>query len=425
MKYDNKTAHVANVFQELYNPLARLTGTEVERLMMDARHGDDVKLQAIFTQIEQRTPIYHVCIQKRVSGVLNRKWAVVPLDDKSDKSRKQAQAVQAMLEQADTRNGDGLTDALQWLVMSAFKGRTAVKAFFDENGDLFFHKLMPWNLLEYNGRFYWNPTSQSTGWFNECDGVVVPPPGLKEVPKSEICYLTTDMPIDIPGMIIYLRMMVGEDQWARFVEKEGVPQVILTAPEGTPDSDLDKWNWRALQIFEGGSGTLPHGADVNFLTEARGQDPFDKFIQHQMEQISILATGGTLMTIGGSTGLGSDLARVQQESFNSIVNQDCKKIANAMTNNVVRKCARRLGQELLCKFVFVEDDEYSASDYLDMAQKADALGIKIDSAKFKELTKLEFIADPDEQWTPEKEPSKEWSPEDKEELKKELGSEVE
>lgn len=112
MKYDdNKTSHVANVFCQLYNPLAHLTGTEVERLMMDARHGDDVRLQAIFAQIEQRTPIYHVCIQKRVSGVLNRKWAVVPLDESST-SKKQAQDIQKMLEQADTRNGDGLTDAL-------------------------------------------------------------------------------------------------------------------------------------------------------------------------------------------------------------------------------------------------------------------------------------------------------------------------
>lgn len=57
-----------------------------------------------------------------------------------------------------------------------------------------------------------------------------------------------------------------------------------------------------------------------------------------MEMISILATGGTLMTIGGSAGLGSDLARVQQESFNSLVNQDCKRIANAITNSVISKC---------------------------------------------------------------------------------------
>lgn len=168
-----------------------------------------------------------------------------------------------MFDKADARNEDGLTEALQWLVMSAFKGRTAVKAFFDKDGDMYFKKLMPWNMLEYNGKFYWNPSSEQTGWFTEQAGKVIVPSGLVEIPKKEICYLTNDRPIDIPGLIIYLRMLVGEDQWARFVEKEGIPQVLLTAPEGTPDTDLDKWNWRAMQIFEGGSGTLPNGTEVD------------------------------------------------------------------------------------------------------------------------------------------------------------------
>ena len=85
---------------------------------------------------------------------------------------------------------------------------------------------------------------------------------------------------------------------------------MITAPEGTPDQNLEQWNFRAMQIFEGGSGCLPNGATVDVLDSARGQDPFSNYVQHQMEMVSILATGGTLMTIGGSTGLGSDLARV-------------------------------------------------------------------------------------------------------------------
>lgn len=43
------------------------------------------------------------------------------------------------------------------------------------------------------------------------------------------------MPIDVPGLMVYLRQLVGEEQWARFVEKQGIPQVVITAPEGTPD----------------------------------------------------------------------------------------------------------------------------------------------------------------------------------------------
>ena len=38
-----------------------------------------------------------------------------------------------------------------------------------------------------------------------------------------------------------------------------------------------------------------------------------------MEMVCILSLGGTLLAMPGATGLGSELARVQQESFNSIV----------------------------------------------------------------------------------------------------------
>ena len=141
-----------------------------------------------------------------------------------------------------------------------------------------------------------------------------------------------------------------------------------------------------------------------------------------MEMISILATGGTLMTIGGSTGLGSDLARVQQESFNSIVNQDCKKISNAVTSNIVNKCIKHLfgdAVKSLVRFTFVEDDEYSANDYIDMAVKLNSIGVKLDTAKLKELTKLALIDDSEQEWTPEK-PDKEWTPEEKAQLRKEM-----
>ena len=164
-----------------------------------------------------------------------------------------------------------------------------------------------------------------------------------------------------------------------------------------------------MQIFEGGSGTLPYGAKVNMLDSARGQDPFSEYVKHQMEMVCILSLGGTLLAMPGATGLGSDLARVQQESFNSIVNQDCKTISNAMSSGVVSKCVKHLfgsSAKQLCRFTFVEDDEYSANDYLDMA------------SKLKEVTKLNFIDDTDVEWKPDEEStSKEWTPEEKAELK--------
>lgn len=295
---------VANVFSKMFNPLRNLTKPQIERMITNWHHGSDVRMQMVFSEIETQSSIYQVCINKRTAGVLNREWDILP-EDESAEAAAQAEAVKKVFKRADRRNEDGLTDAMRHLVMSAFRGRSAVKPFFDQDGNLFFKKLNNWNVLRYNGRFYWNPSSEEVGWFD-----AETPPMVTPLPEYEICYLTNDMPIDVPGLMLYLRQLVGEEQWSRFVEKQGIPQVVLNTPEGTPDTALALWNQRAMQIFEGGSGTLPYDAKVNVLDSARGQDPFTSYIQHQMEMISILATGGTLMTIGGSTGLGSDLARV-------------------------------------------------------------------------------------------------------------------
>lgn len=92
---------------------------------------------------------------------------------------------------------------------------------FVQGKDLIFKPIQNWNALEHNGIFYWNPTSQPA-YLNE--GKMQGENGhLVEIPKSEVCYVLDDRPIDLPGIIIYLRELVGEEQWARFTEKTGIP----------------------------------------------------------------------------------------------------------------------------------------------------------------------------------------------------------
>lgn len=391
-----KTTKALNAWETCMNPLRSLTSNQIEFMLDNAKHGNDVRLQTAFYQMERTTPIFSVCIQKRVSGVLARKWKITPIDD-SDASISQAEAIQKIFDACDTLNEDGLTEAIRHLCMASFRGRSVVKPFVVDGG-MVFRKINNWNVLDYNGKLYWNP---------EIDIGQLPSDGsLVEIPKDEVVCIRDDFPIDIPGIQIYLRQLVGEQQWSRFVEKQGIPQILITAPEGTPDSQLDLWNQRAMQIYEGGSGVMPPGAKVDELTAARGQDPFSEFCRHQSEMISILATGGSLATIGGSTGLGSNLADVQNDQFQMLVSQDCKKISNAITNVVVRKiCREILGQDVLCRFSFVEDEEISAEQYLEMAQKLVGMNVPIDLTEFKKLTGISFIKDgngPDsaDLWTP-------------------------
>jgi hypothetical protein len=125
--------------------------------------------------------------------------------------------------------------------MAAFRGRSAVKPFFTEDNKLILKPLQNWNFLAYNNKFYWNPSCETIGWLNSNEL----PQGIVELPKDEVCYLTNERPIDIAGITLYLRLLIGSEQYARFIEKSGIPQVLITAPEGTPNDNLDLWNHRA------------------------------------------------------------------------------------------------------------------------------------------------------------------------------------
>ena len=131
---------IADIWTRWTNPLRSLNSYEIERLLDNARLGDDLKLQLAYYEIERSTPIFSVCISKRLSGMQNRQWAITKLDE-SEKAEAQREAVQRMFEKADTRNEDGLSEAMRHLDMATFRGRSAVKPFFDAKGNLFFKKL--------------------------------------------------------------------------------------------------------------------------------------------------------------------------------------------------------------------------------------------------------------------------------------------
>ena len=114
-----------------------------------------------------------------------------------------------------------------------------------------------------------------------------------------------------------------------------------------------------------------------------------------MDMIVLLACGEKLTTLGGPTGLGSNLADIQSQEFNNLVNYDCKRISNAMTRCAVTKCVNRMfnTDDVKCRFEFVEEEHISIKEYLEYATTLQQLGGTIDLQKLKELTKFDILAD--------------------------------
>ena len=421
---ENKIKKIKDASSWFYNPLNSLTNQDIEALFNNAQSGNDSQLQYIYSLIEKHSPVFQVCIKKRLSGLSSRNWEITCIkENESSKAKRQKEVISDIFSESDTRNEEGLTTAIEHLAMSSFRGRSAIKGFF-KNNKLYFKKLENWNLLYKSGDLYFNPNLNGLFNIDARTNEVKYKDLIKIENPLEITYVIEDLPIDICGLTIYLREYVGEYNWARAVEKYGIAQILLKAAEGTPESQYNLLANRAMQIFEGASGVIPNGTEVTQVTDARGQDPFSLYLKHQEELISILATGGTLNTVGGSTGLGSDLATQQDDAFQVLINHDAKKISNAITNTIVRKLVKQLfpDEKLLVRFSFVDKDNITTEQYLNYASQLYNIGVPLDITKLKEVTGISFIKDDSLYVVPNKEneQSKEWSEKDKQDLKKDL-----
>ena len=41
----------------------------------------DIRLQIAFQELERNMPIFGICIEKRLAGIVNRRWRIAPTSD--------------------------------------------------------------------------------------------------------------------------------------------------------------------------------------------------------------------------------------------------------------------------------------------------------------------------------------------------------
>lgn len=154
---ENSPEKISIVWNKMTNPLRYLSTPEIERLLEMARQGQDVRLQAIYALIEQQTPIFSVCMEKRCAGLANRLWDITPIEN-TPNAKEQAKKVAQIFNESDELSENSLTDAFRTLQQGAFRGRAYVKPFIDD-GRLVWRKLENWNVLRAFNKNWWNPTA--------------------------------------------------------------------------------------------------------------------------------------------------------------------------------------------------------------------------------------------------------------------------
>jgi phage gp29-like protein len=62
MAKDEQVQKIANVWAKMMSPLRGLTQQQITQMLENARHGNDVRMQLAFFEMERQTPIYQVCL---------------------------------------------------------------------------------------------------------------------------------------------------------------------------------------------------------------------------------------------------------------------------------------------------------------------------------------------------------------------------
>ncbi|MCL2103460.1 MAG: DUF935 family protein [Kiritimatiellaeota bacterium] len=372
---------------EATNPLRNLTLREAQAIYDAARLGNTVRLQWLYNEIEAADPTLFICTERRGGAMADLDWTVRVKSGKASRlngleglAREQEDFLLGVFGDLEDAN---LWEAVERLATAFFRGFAHTAPVWADGGRGVdrFELFDSWNFVRdpRTGQWYWNP---------EADGVLTQFATGRVVPvgPGELCSLVRARHVNYPALGIYVRAALGEKKWGMFVERYGIPPVIIIMPPETDPSRQREWMAAAEKVADGGSGALPAGSDVKYADAARAQSPFAQFIQHQQELVVLMATGGVFTSLSGPTGIGQGASGVHADTWKSIVRRDAAVIASAINRQVTDRLldAAFPGRPHLAAFDFETESQPTADEVFATAGKAAAAGLAVDPAEVSE-----------------------------------------
>ena len=371
------------VWAETFNPLRNLTIDRAQRIYDSARMGAYAELQWLYQEIESVDPTLFTCVERRSSALLETDYCIKAVDaDKAigfDESLAEDQRAFLKIAFADAENGN-LNETLEHLGLAFFRGYAHAKPLYNNGGTTLegFDILDNWNFCEdrHTGTWYWNPKAQST--INS---------ELQKIPIGELVSIKRMRHVNYPALSIYIRAALGERKWGLFLERYGVPPVIITMPPDIDKSQEPAYLTAAERVAMGGSGALPNGSTASYATEARGTNPFSEYLKHQQEQIVLMSTGGILTSLSSPTGIGAGASDAHSETWRTVIRRDCKIIATPINRGPVDALleAGFPGRPKLAYFDFAEPKP-KAKDVFECATFAKTAGYLVRKEDLEEKT---------------------------------------
>ncbi len=379
-----REAKEAAAWIEATNPLRGMTLQRAVALYDSARNGDTVHLQWLYQEIESADPTLMVCADRRGGALVTLDWSIRTRKPARVRGWDEGLAAEqtAMLEAEYGRADQGnLTAAVEHLASAMFRGFAHVAPLYTSDGRGLegFEVLDHWNFRRdiATGEWLWNP-----------NGYAYERVTLDAIPRDELASVVRSRHIDYPALSIYLRSALGEKAWGQFLERYGIPPVIIVMPPDIPAEKEALYLAAAEDVAKGASGALPNGASASYATEARGTDPFSVFLDHQQKLVVLMATGGLATSLETAQGLGSGTSDAHSDTWRAVWLKDSIVIADALNRGVTRLLLDRNfpGRAHLAYFAFDAEPARAPGEIFEDAGKARAAGYTIDRAQLEEKT---------------------------------------
>ena len=370
------------------NPLWNISARQAQMIYDFARSGNFAQLEYLYNEIENSSPVFSVCVTRRCGALSELGWKVVRSDERLNRNA-DAGLVKEQIECLETAIAkiDNLPEALEHFALSAFRGFSVASVWRGaDNMPQHIECLDHWNICldKKNSRWLWNPGAVS--FVNP----TMSSQGMTVIPPEDSIAIKRKREIDWPAMKIFLRESVGERDWGRFLETYGLPPVILTMPDNTNMQDMQAYVEAAASVFEGRSGVVPFGTEVNFASESRGVNPFTEFVDHQMKLFVLMATGGTLTSLSEATGIGSGASETQMDTWKQIVRADVRIVSNAIDRQLCQQIIASQkdfkGKPILAEFKLDTEPQMTAKEIVEMASSLSSAGFEMDAQEISQIT---------------------------------------
>ena len=386
-----------------YNPLHFLTSQQIEMMIDASRSGRISQLQLLFALVEESDSTLAMCLTRRESALPD--WTIKRRDTRRYRSydEKLAEEQESFLYDQFVRAEDSgtLIKAIDTLHKAVFRGLGVVEPIYDDFGLVKVVPLDPWNFAidftRHNelGQYplYWNPTGTDLINFKD---------DLERIPDEQVVANFANAPIDAFALQIFIAETMGFESYCKLIARKGLPATYVVAPEDLPSDQLNTWADRAVACAKGGSGAFPFGS--NIITQAidpNNGKSIQDFLEYMQKQIVLASTGGTLTSLAQATGLGSNIADVQQDVFKTIVRHDAYKIGDLINRGIAKKLLDWAYPDKphLVYFDLSNEDKQNPEKYLADAVTAKNAGLSIDLNQLEELTGYKLTKEEEKQDT--------------------------